>query len=337
MTNGIGWVFFIFTCLLSISAAYSQTSNFERLRALGDVNRIAFGSCNDQNDAQPLWQDMMKINPDLFIWGGDVIYADWESTYNMASSYEKQFNQPDYQAFKAKTPIIGTWDDHDYAFNNADGSNVTKNISQEQFLNFVEEPQHSLRRAQKGIYTSYDLGTEGRRVKIILLDNRYFKNLDPEAPLMGKTQWIWLENEFKNSKADMHIVMAGLPIFSVNLPFSEEWTQYFSEVQRMLKLIKTYQPKGLLFLSGDKHFASIYENYGQLEFMASGMTHVAPRSLWGYLGTKFPIAFFGLNYGLIDIEWIQSTPKIRLAIRGTQGRDIFPSSYLWKSGHWEKI
>ena len=337
MNTAIGWILFAFSVLVSVSSAYSQTNNYERVRALQDLTRIAFGSCNDQNDPQPMWADMAKTNPDLFIWGGDVIYADWEKTYDMKLSYEKQVAHPEYQAFKAKTPIIGVWDDHDYAWNNADGSVITKDFSQKSFLDFLEEPADSIRRLQQGVYTSYDLGTEGRRLKIILLDNRYFKGLDKNYPLLGKMQWEWFEKELMNSKADFHIIMAGLPMFSPLMPFTEEWAEHAVEFQRMQSLLEKYKPKGPLFLSGDKHFASIYQNYGQLEFMASGMTHVAPRSTWGYIKRKYPVTYFGLNYGIIDIEWVQNMPKIRLAIRGVQGKDIFPSSYLWKEKGWEKL
>lgn len=318
-----------------VSSAWAQTNNIERLNSLRDVTRIAFGSCNDQNDAQPLWQDLQKTNPDLFIWGGDVIYADWEDTYNMSRSYDKQSQNNDYMTFKSKTPIIGTWDDHDYGWDNADGTLVSKKNSQKNFLDFLEEPAGSLRRMQDGVYTSYDLGSEGRKVKVILLDNRFFKNLDANYPILGKTQWDWLENQFKTSTADIHFVVSGLAIFSPLIPYTEEWTEHFSEVQRMLDLIKKYNPKGIMFLTGDKHFAAISQNYGQLEFMSSGMTHVAPRRTWWYLARKYPLTYFGLNYGLIDIDWNGSTPKVKLAIRSTGGTDIHPTSYIWKNNRWE--
>ena len=330
MAKGLALFLFIFSFSL-----FAQTTNIERLNSLHNVTRIAFGSCNDQNDAQPLWQDMQRTNPDLFIWGGDVIYADWENSYNMFSSYQKQSANNDYVQFKSKTPIIGTWDDHDYAWDNADGSVISKKTSQKLFLDFLEEPAGSLRRLQEGIYTSYEINsTQDKKIKIILLDNRYFKNLDSNYSLLGKPQWDWLENELSHSKADMHIIMAGLPMFSPLIPYTEEWAEHPAEQNRMLSLVKKYNPKGVLFLSGDKHFAAISQNWGQLEFMASGMTHVAPKKTWWYLGRKYPLTYFGLNYGLIDIDWQGSNPKIRLAIRGNGGSDIHPTSFLWNGNQW---
>lgn len=320
--------------LLAPVSLFAQSTNQERLSTLHNIKRIAFGSCNNQNDAQPLWQDLIKTNPDLFIWGGDIIYADWERNYNIKASFDKQAIHPDYVTFKSQVPIIGIWDDHDYSGNEGNGRNIQKIENQKLLLDFLEEPLESPRRTREGVYTTYEFGDEGKRIKIILLDNRYFKNLDPEAPILGKVQWDWLENELKNSKADMHLIMAGLSIFSPVLPYSEEWAHHPKEITRMVGLMKTYKPKGVLFLTGDKHFASIFKRYGQLEFMSSGMTHVAPPKTWWYLSRKYPVTYFGLNYGLIDIDWVEKNPLITLSIRDTKGNDIHKRSYLWGIKNW---
>jgi alkaline phosphatase D len=39
-------------------------------------NRIAFGSCNDQNVQNNLWPVIESRKPAAWIWGGDAIYAD---------------------------------------------------------------------------------------------------------------------------------------------------------------------------------------------------------------------------------------------------------------------
>ena len=41
---------------------------------------IAFGSCNNQLLANKLWDPISLNDPDVFIWAGDIIYAD---TYNI--------------------------------------------------------------------------------------------------------------------------------------------------------------------------------------------------------------------------------------------------------------
>ena len=329
MLKGFAW------SLLFLSLhAFAQVTNPEKIQAIQNVTRIAFGSCNDQKDAQPLWRDMTQMNPDLFIWGGDAIYADWDTSYDIKASYEKQYQHPDYIDFRSRFPILGTWDDHDYGYDNADGNFKLKHEAQRHFLDFLEETHDSPRRVQDGIYTSYEFNSDGKKVKIILLDNRFSKNLEKDYELLGKKQWDWFEAEIKNSQADLHFIVTGLSIFSPLIPYTEEWAQYPSEINRMLRIVRTYNPKGVVFLTGDKHFASIFQRYGQLEFMSSGMTHVAPRKTWWYLGRKYPTTYFGLNYGLIDIAWEGSTPLLTLSIRTPDSRDVFKTKFKWVDKSW---
>ena len=325
---------FLALLLISFTTLLHAQDNEVNLQKIHNIKRIAFGSCNDQNDVQPLWKDMMKQRPDLFIWGGDTIYADWGKSESVARAYKKQNEVVDFRDFKKITPMIGTWDDHDYAFNNAGGDISFKKESQRMFLDFFEVPLDSPRRTHEGVYHSYEFGDPGKRIKIILLDNRYFKGLDPRAPLLGEAQWLWLENELKTSTASLHFIMAGLPIFGPLIPYTEEWAEYPVERDRLLGLLKTYKTMAPVFLTGDKHFSSIYKRWGQLEFMSSGMTHVADRRTWWYLGRKYPVTYFGESYGQIDIDWDGTTPLLTLVMRNAKGRDIHKKQVRWKTDQW---
>lgn len=317
--------------LFSLSSL--ANSNQEKLLQIKDLNRIAFGSCNNQNDKQPLWKDVTAQNPDLWIWGGDAIYADWGKSDSVKKAYDKQNEIPDYKEMKSKIPIIGTWDDHDYAFNNAGGGVDFKDLSLKMHLDFMDVPTDSPRRNRKGIYTSFDFGDDDKRIKIIVLDNRYFKGLDTKAPILGEEQWNWLDQELKNSKAHLHFLVTGLSVFSPTIPYTEEWWHYPVEVNRMQDLLKKHKVKAPVFLTGDKHFSSIFKYWGQLEFMSSGMTHVAPRKTWWYLARKYPTTYFGLSYGLIDIEWENTVPKLTMSMR-TGSRDIHKTKVMWKNNTW---
>ena len=41
-----------------------------------EVTTVAFGSCNKAELPQPLWDTILSIQPQLFVWLGDIIYAD---------------------------------------------------------------------------------------------------------------------------------------------------------------------------------------------------------------------------------------------------------------------
>lgn len=314
----------------------SQTIHPE-LDSNKNIQKVIFGSCNNQNDSQPLWKTMIESRADLFIWLGDAIYADWKSSEDIKLAYDILLKNKDYVEFQKRTPIIGTWDDHDFGFDNADGNLSDKKISQSLFLDFLGVDPKSPRRLQDGIYYSYDLGVDERKIKIILLDNRYFKGLESTAPLLGEEQWIWLENELRTSTAGLNIIAAGLPIFSPLIPFTEEWAQYPQELSRMLDLMNKYNVKAPFFLAGDKHFSSIYQRHGHLEFMSSGMTHVANRRTWWYLGRKYPYTFFGLNFGMLEISWDGVDPIISLSIRDRKNRPIHPQTYKWENNNWKRI
>ncbi|MEC7454029.1 MAG: alkaline phosphatase D family protein, partial [Bacteroidota bacterium] len=81
-----------------------------------------------------------------------------------------------------------------------------------------------------GAYQSYDLNPN---VKLILLDNRYFKSEyapkaynDPYPPdekgtILGEEQWHWLEKLLQNSTANIHIIASGIQVLSPNHRFEK--------------------------------------------------------------------------------------------------------------------
>jgi len=324
-------LFFVF---LSVSVC-SQTSNHERIKSIPQLKRFAFGSCNDQRDPQPAWKGLIKDTPELFIWGGDNIYADTHDPDRIKYFYDLQNLRPDYAFFKSMTPIIGTWDDHDFGYDRSRGNYVHKELSQHHALDFLEEPIDSPRRLQKGIYTSYDFGQGDQRTKIILLDNRFFKDLDREAPLLGTEQWAWLEEELKNSDAHLHFIMSGITVSSPWYPGSEEWKDYPKESAKFFSLLERYKTKGVVLISGDKHFANIQQRQGYLEFMSSGMTHTVPHGIRKFLAGHFGgTSFFGLSYGLIEITWMGNMPTLKMHIKNRHGRSVFINEYHLTNNEW---
>lgn len=302
------------------------------LHARVNLQRIAFGSCNNQESPQALWKDVLQQKPDLWIWGGDNIYADWTRS-SRQEAYELQKQHPLYQRLRNQTQIMGTWDDHDYAHDNAGGEFADKKESQRLFLDFLDEPVSSSRRYQDGIYTSQSFGEVPHKIKIILLDNRFFKNLEPEYPLLGEAQWDWLQKELHQSDASLHFIVSGLSVLSPLLPYTEEWG-HTQELDRMLNLLQRTRPKGVVFLTGDKHFSSIFRRWGHLEFMSSGMTHLAPRKTWWYLSRQYPVTYFGLSYGQIDIKWEDTIPILTMSMRTPSGRDVHKSIFRWEGERW---
>ncbi|KJE91561.1 hypothetical protein CAOG_08627 [Capsaspora owczarzaki ATCC 30864] len=156
------------------------------------LTRVAFGSCSRPTLPQRLWKPLGELEPEVFAWLGDVVYADSrEQTFvwrpspleHVRDIYAMQKALPEYKAFvdgPSKPLVLGVWDDHDFNLNNGGDRNQLRDSVQEIFLDFLDEPAESLRRQREGLYVSHawsgpDRKGRIRRVKLILLDVRYFR------------------------------------------------------------------------------------------------------------------------------------------------------------------
>lgn len=329
----------IFVVLFSLSqkSFSSPQSNSQMLSKIETLNTFAFGSCNRQYKPQPLWPYIKAQNPQLWIWGGDNIYADTSNIAEIIRRYSVQEKNKAYRDLTKDIPILGVWDDHDYGHDNATYTNNIKHLSQQLFLDFLRVEGKSARRLRDGIYSSHTFGKNDREVKFIMLDNRFFHSA-PGANLLGQKQWSWLESELKNSTAKVHFIMSGISITSPSLIKSEEWADHPKALEKLLGLVKEYKTKGLVFLSGDKHFSSIFQRHGHLEFMSSGLTHTVPsKTARVYVAKKYPLSFFGLSYGKVDIDWNKNPLQLTLEIRTYKEEPVFVRKYQLIKNSWTRL
>ena len=297
---------------------------------------ISFASCNNQNIPNKLWSPILSHDPDLFIWGGDIIYSDTENMALMRENYKRMKDDMAYSNFRKKIPVIGTWDDHDYGLNDGGANYLKKDSAQQLFLDFFDvEPDHP-RRNQKGIYELYTYSKGGASINIIVLDTRYFRSdltKDPtgekryiptdnqDATMLGTSQWKWLEDILTTSDAQFNIIVSSIQFLSSEHGF-ESWGNMPGEVEKMKKLIVKSKARGVVFLSGDRHIAEISKidipglDYPLIDFTSSGMTH----SYSSFIGE--PNAFrigdvvAEKNFGLLTIDLKENT--VKMEIRGEE-------------------
>ena len=294
------------------------------------LTTIAFGSCSDQKRPQPLWDDIVAQKPDLWIWLGDNIYGDSENMDTLRTKYARQKSNPVYQQLRQSTPIIGVWDDHDYGVNDGGKEYPMRKESQQVMLDFLDVPADSPLRTQEGGYSVHSYGPKGQRVKVILLDGRYFRDPlkkdgkanvpDPSGDVLGEAQWQWLEKQLTNSDADLHIIGSGIQVLPEEHVY-EKWANFPTARQRLLDLLGKTKPKGAFLISGDRHMAEVSKvkvpglSYDVYDITSSGLTHVsAPhvepnRHRVGEMVAK-------LNYGLITIDWNHPRPVATVRING---------------------
>jgi alkaline phosphatase D len=254
---------------------------------------VAFGSCNMSQEPNPFWDDILAENPDVWIWGGDIVYADTDDVERLRAIYAMQDTVAGYAQLKKEVPIIGTWDDHDFGVNDGGSDFAIKAESQQVFLDFMNVPSDSPRRNQEGVYTSHNYETPAGKVKVLILDTRYFrsqlvKDDDPDrrykpntandATVLGETQWKWLQTELKNSDADFNLIMSSIQFLSREHGF-ETWGNFPNEVEKLENMIVDSKAKGVIILSGDRHISEFSKKtlsgmaYPLIDFTSSGLTH----------------------------------------------------------------
>ncbi|MCB0376652.1 MAG: alkaline phosphatase family protein, partial [Sinomicrobium sp.] len=177
---------------------------------------IAFGSCNKQYEENVLWKDVLKNDPDVWVWDGDNIYSsDDGDMEQMKRDYEQQLQVKDYVTLTNSVTVMGTWDDHDYGWNDGGAEFAKKKESKELLLDFLKVPEDDERRSREGVYYARLFRTGQGSVKVIMLDTRYFrtaltkatdgkKRYQPnpygEGTILGEAQWNWLKKELETSE-----------------------------------------------------------------------------------------------------------------------------------------
>lgn len=310
------------------------------------IERIAFGSCAHQDKQQRVWRAMAAYNPDLTLLLGDNVYADTDDRPTMQAIYQKWAENPDFAAYRARFPILATWDDHDYGLNDGGADFHAKDMAKSLFLGFWGYDKYDARTLRLGNYDAVTFGPSGKRVQVILLDtryhrsplerkpedqkknkyDRYFANTDPEATILGEDQWQWLEEQLRQP-ADLRLLVSSIQVLPDEAG-AEYWGNFPLERQRLFQLIRDTDASGVVMLSGDKHSSELSRmarndadgvGYPLYDFTGSGLTEN-----WGQELVDTPNRYRvgkGLalrNFTTITIDWAQA--MLDLAIHHEDGR-----------------
>lgn len=316
--------------------------------------RIAFGSCAKQSKPQPIWQAIGAAHPDLFVFLGDNFYADAQDEATLRKRYEEFRAVETLQAFRRKTPHVAIWDDHDFGDDDVGGDYALKQLSQQLFCDEWGEPADSPRRTRSGVYDSYLFTVGTRRVQLIMMDLRYNRtpltpdpsrkssytalvlkaklsgqpmkgwylpNPAPEASMLGEEQWQWLAEQLS--------VPADVRIFGSSVQFSAEgsgwegWTNFPSERERLIRLLREKKAEGAVFISGDMHYGEISrwdvaQGYPLWDATSSGLTEV-----WGIPtpnSRRASTVMAEENFGLLDLDFSAEAPTLQFSLCDIQGQ-----------------
>lgn len=309
------------------------------------ISRIALGSCADQKRAQPIWDAILKSEPELFLFLGDNVYADTEDMDEMRNAYAMLAKHEGYAKLRDSVPVLAIWDDHDYGVNDGGAEFPMREGAEKVFHEFFSTPAESPSRQRPGIYDARYFGPEGKRLQVILLDTRYFRgplvplpergengpydrNRDPSATVLGRAQWEWLEAELRKP-AEIRILATSIQFLPQDHNW-ELWENFPHERKRMLDLLKRENTGPVIFVSGDRHMGEIMElktsdplspGFPVYEMTSSGLTNAGG----GMKGEPnrhrvSPANFQKRNFGLLEINW--STREVAMKLCGVDGEVV---------------
>jgi alkaline phosphatase D len=288
---------------------------------------------------------------------GDNVYGDngWDADAGLESlraSYALQASHPEFAGFRAKFPMMATWDDHDFGLNDAGGSFPMRRWAEELFETFWGSSDAV--RSRPGVYDSTITGPVGKRVQVIMLDTRFFRSDLKRAPwskdrpplggyvpddsrdktVLGEDQWAWLEAELAKP-AEVRIVVSSTQVITQAHQF-EGWTNFPRERSRLLDALSRRAPSGLVMLSGDRHAAGIYkaEHGGQTmwELTSSSLNlsfgNDNDRSTAREPDPTRVTKFFSVeNYGLVDIDW--KAKALTMTLKGNDSGTLAEQRFTW--------
>ena len=333
-----GFLFFITSSAQDIIVNEKFANTSRKLDTKNTLQNIAFGSCNNQSKSQEMWKHVVVNKPDLWIWLGDNIYADTQNPQVMADKYSLLKNNMDYRRLLACAQVIGTWDDHDFGWNDAGKEFGMKKQSKRLLLDFLDVPKNASVRNREGVYQSFVFGKENRKVKIILLDTRYFRDsvertsgkskkylTNSEGDILGEQQWAWLENELENSDAQINIIASGFQIIAKEHRF-EKWSNFPKSRKRLFKLLQKTKPTMPILMSGDRHIAELSRTtlseleHPLFEITSSGLTHTWKKKRKELNQYRVGDLVIEKNFGMLKIDWSEDTPKVSVEVRGLKNQ-----------------
>ncbi|MXX60583.1 MAG: c-type cytochrome [Holophagales bacterium] len=312
------------------------------------VSRIAIGSGADQNRAQPVWDTVLALRPQLTLMLGNNILAGTEDMQELRLQYDKLTAKPGFAELRRQSRFMATWNDLDFGREDGGADFDERAESQQVFLDFWNEPSGSPRRHQQGVYTSQRFGPPGRRLQVILLDTRYgrgplwqvspeearrrqLRGMGPYLPndherarMLSEEQWRWLEQQLRQP-ADLRLIVTSIP-FVMEFSGWESWANMPNERQRLIDLIRDTGATGVLLLSGDSPWADISRLDGVASYPLWDFTTgpLNRRSTTGIGPNRHRVgqATRESNFGYIEIDWTAADPGVRVEVRNVANRGL---------------
>ena len=306
---------------------------------------VAFGSCNYINEealdrpgkgygsGYEIYESIHAKNPNIMLWGGDNVYlreADWDSKTGIYHRYTHSRSIKELQPLLASTQNFAIWDDHDFGPNDGDRSFYFKYETQNAFKNFWANKTYGTDANQKeGIYSTFNWGD----AQFFLLDDRFFKSpndrLTGEKTIIGSIQFEWLIDALSSSKAAFKIIVIGGQVLNPSARF-ENYENYPKEKEKLLSEIEANKIKGVLFLTGDRHFSELSKlnrenTYPLYDWTVSPLTSGVGNSYKDDVNkNRVEGSLFAQNnFGILSFSGNKANRQLKLTLFDVQGKELW--------------
>lgn len=231
---------------------------------------VALGSCTYINEpvydrpgtpyggGYGIFDAIARKRPDVMLWLGDNIYLrepDWGSRSGFLHRYTHLRSTPELQRLLRTGAHYAIWDDHDFGPNDAEGSFIHSDIALECFDLFWPNPTCGAP-GVRGAITSFTQAD----VDFFLLDDRTYRvagdHLTSAPAMLGEAQIDWLIRALKYSDAPFKLVAVGSQVLNTAAIY-ETYATMPGERERLLKRIEEEGIRGVVFLTGDRHFTEL--------------------------------------------------------------------------------
>jgi alkaline phosphatase D len=241
--------------------ARSAVGRFRTAPAPGARPLVRFGatSCTCQGISfSVLARASERNNLDAFLLLGDTVYCDGARTLGeFRARWHDAFSTPEYQALKASTAVIATWDDHEFFNDWSEDVIAPPQFAAASRAWFEHLPVPRNDEAPARIWRSLRFGDTA---EVFVLDSRS-ERYRSRSQYVSPEQLDWLKQGLLRSTATFKLVMTSVPISSFESIWfraskADRWESFPEDRERILRHVEDEQIRGVLWVAGDFHLAS---------------------------------------------------------------------------------
>ena len=294
--------------------------------------RVAVASCAAQFG--PLFGDLVALQPDVFVWQGDLNYVDTvgplaQTMTGYAGIWREFLANPVLAPLFERSAFVAMRDDHDYGANDCNSTVIPR-------LPWGVLPWDALMGSQIGVRFSAGLAD------FWVLDQRRFKS-DPTRPdtrrqtLIGARQREWLLGTLRASRAPFKVICSPCTVFMAANRSDGNWSDGFTaERDEILAYIDQHVKGRVVFVSGDFHLTGVYDKDGRFEARPCPFGIPVPNDVTlddpqyaEHLRTRPGVAYADdrCHFGVVEVRGEGDTAVLEVSLRREDGTTPYVKTF----------